>query len=168
MSLDHEGRSYGLGKPSWIAQINKLAAGLDPSCTHTRKHTFQDVQTFKDKLDDDFDYFRILNENYLRALMGKAVTKRRREFISIIKNKVDQPKHKDREVWIRLEKLAANKQREAKSKQGRHANACRIQVSRTRSKGVDGVREKLHTLLERSPDPSEVEKEMHWEKGYGG
>ena len=168
LSLDREGRPYGPGKPSWIAQINKLAAGLDPSCTHIKKQTFQDVQTFKDRLDDVFDYSGTLNEDYLRALMEKAVTKRRSELISMIKNNVDQPKHVDREVWIRLEKFAASKQREAKSEQGCHANACRIQLGRTGSKGVDGVWEKLRSLLGRLPDPSEVEEEMHRDKGYGG
>ena len=133
--LDREGRPYGLGKPAWIAEINKLAAGLDPSCTHIRKQTFEAVQTFRDRLDENFDYLGTLNEDYLRSLMGKAVTKRRSELISLIKTKQKPPKHTNKyignEIWKRLQKLASSKQREQKSEQGRYANSCRRVVGRT-------------------------------------
>ena len=75
--------------------------------------------------------------------MGKAVTKRRGELISLIKCSVEQPKNIDKEVWKRLEKLAYSKQREDKSEQGRHANACRKTYERTGSIGINYVKEKL-------------------------
>ena len=171
MTLDPEGKPYGRGKPAWIAEINKLAKGLDPSCLHIRKQTFEDVKTFRERLDDNFEYGGVLNEDYLRSLMGKAVTKKRAELINLIKNggeDVKQPVHVDFEVWRRLLKLAFSKQREERSEQGRRANCCRITIGRTGRRGIDGVREKLHSFLGRSPDPSEVEEEMQRDKGYGG
>lgn len=168
LTLDREGRPYGTGKPTWIAEINKLAISLDPSCTNIRKQTFEDVQTFKNRLDDNFEYSGTLNDDYLRALMGRAVTKRRSELISLIKRDGLQPEYIDEQVWHQLEKLAMSKQREERSEQGRYANTCRRTLGRTGCRGVDGVREKLRTLLGRSPDPSEVEDEMQRDKGYGG
>ena len=76
LQLDGQGIPYGIGRPAWIAVINKLATGLDPPCTHVRKQIFEDVQTFKDRLNDAFEYSGTLNEDYLRGLMGKAVTKK--------------------------------------------------------------------------------------------
>ena len=166
--LDCEGKPYSPRKPSWIAEINKLAKWLDPSCTHIRKQTYEDVQTFRERLDENFEYSSTLNEDYLRALMGRAVTKRRTELIHFIQNNGERQKHIDKEVWLRLEKLATSKQREQKSEQGRHANACRKVISRTGRRGLDGVREQLRSLFGRSPDPSEIEEEMHRDKRYGG
>lgn len=71
--------------------------------------------------------------------MGKAVTRKRAELISLIKNNGEQPTTIDRAVWLRLEKLANSKQREEKSEQGRYANACRKTVNRTGARGVHGV-----------------------------
>lgn len=166
--LDREGKPYGPGKPAWIAEINKLAKWLDPSCTHIRKQTYEDVQMFRDRLDENFEYSSPLNEDYLRALMGRAVTKRRTELIHFIQNNGERQKHIDKSVWLRLEKLANSRQREQKSEQGRHANACRKVISRTGRRGLDGVREQLRNMLGRSPDPSELEEEMHRDKGNGG
>jgi len=166
--LDSEGKPHGSGKPAWIAEINKLATGLDPSCTHVRKQTFEDVQTFKDRLSDFFEYSGTLNEDYLRGLMGKVVTKKRAELISFIRNGGEQPKTIDEQVWKRLTKLAFSEQTEAKSEQGRYANACRRTIGRTGSIGENGVREKLRKKYGRSPDPDEVEEEMCRDKGYGG
>ena len=101
--MDQEGKSYGPGKPSWIAEINKLVKYLDPSCMHIRKQTYEDVQTFRDRLDKNFEYSRPLNEDYLWALIGRAVTKRRGELISFIKNNGEQPKYMDKQVWLHLE-----------------------------------------------------------------
>ena len=100
--------------------------------------------------------------------MGRAVKKRRSELISLIKRDGPQPEYIDEQVWRQLEKLVMNKQREEKSEQGRYANTCHRTLGRTGCRGVDGVREKLCTLLGRSPDPSEVEDEMQRDKGYGG
>ena len=159
--MDREGKPYGPGKPSWIAEINKLAKSLNPSCTHIRKQTYEDVQMFRDRLDENFEYSRPLNEDYLRALMGRAVMKIRTELIHFIHNNGERQKHIDNEVWLHLEKLATSKQRELKSEQGRHANACRKIISRSGRRGLDGVREQLRNLLGRSRDPSEVEEEMY-------
>jgi len=98
------------GKPAWIAEINKLAKGLDPSCTQVRKQTYEDVQTFKERLNKLFEYSRKLDEDHLRGLMGKAVTKKRTKWISYIKNDGKRPLDIDEEVWLRLEKLAYSKQ----------------------------------------------------------
>ena len=168
MTLDPKGRPYGPGKPAWIAEINKLATWLDPSCTHIRKQTFEDVQTFHNRLNDNFDYSGTLNEDYLRGLMGKAVTKKRAELILLIKNNGKQPLHVDEKVWQRLEKLANSKQWEEKSEQCCYANACRRTLGRTGSQGENGVREKLRASLGRSPHPDEVEEEMQRDKGFGG
>ena len=158
--VDSQGKPFGSGKPAWITEINKLAAGLDASCTHVRKQTYEDVQTFKNRLDEKFEYSSTLNEDYLRGLMGKAVTKRRSELISLIKEGKPRPKHFNHDIWLRLEKLAYSKQHEEKSAQGRHANACQKTRGRTGAIGENGVREKLRSKLCRSPDPDEVEDEM--------
>lgn len=141
--LDNQGKPYGTGKPAWIAEINKLSKGLDPSCTYIRKQTFEDVQTFKEHLEDSFEYLGMLNEDYLRGLMGKAITKRRGAFIALIRSGGDQPLDMDDKVWKRLEKLAYSKQWQQKSEQGRYVNSCRKTVGRTRSIGETGVRHNL-------------------------
>lgn len=168
LTLNDEGQPYGAGKPAWIAEVNKLAKGLDPSCTHIRKQTFEDVQTFKDRLNENFDYSGTLNEDYLRGLMGRAVTKKRGELIAFIRRNRKQPLDVDEEIWERLEKLAYSNQTVEKSEQGRHTNACRRTFGRTGSLGVSGVREKLCARLKRSPDPDEILEEMQHDTGYGG
>ena len=165
ITLDKDGIPYGTGKPAWMAEINKLAMGLDPSCTHIKKQTYEDVSIFKDRLNKMFEYSGELNEEHLRALMGKAVTKKRVELITLIKKGGSQPMHIDAEVWERLQKLAASKQWEDKSQQGRYANACRKTINRTGNRGVNGVRENLREILGRSPDPDEVYTEAHRDKG---
>ena len=115
LTLDPQGKPFGLGKPTWVAEINKLAIGLDPSCTHIRKQTYEDVQTLKDRLSENFEYSGKLNEDHLRGLMGKAVTKRRGELISLIRRNGDQPKHVNMDVWIRLQQLADSRQHQEKS-----------------------------------------------------
>ena len=37
ITLDQDDVFYGSGRPMWMAQIQKLAVGLDPSCTHIKK-----------------------------------------------------------------------------------------------------------------------------------
>ena len=165
ITLDKDGIPYGTGKPAWMAEINKLAMGLDPSCTHIKKQTYEDVSIFKERLNKSFEYSGELNEEHLRGLMGKAVTKKRVELISLIKRGGIQPMHIDAEVWERLQKLAASKQWEDKSQQGRYANACRKTINRTGNRGVNGVRENLRQILGRSPDPDEVYTEAHRDKG---
>jgi hypothetical protein len=165
LTLDKDGIPYGTGKPAWMAEINKLAMGLDPSCTHIKKQTYEDVSIFKDRLNQNFEYSGELNEEHLRSLMGKAVTKKRVELITLIKKGGSQPKHIDAEVWERLQKLAASKQWQEKSQQGRYANACRKTINRTGNRGVNGVRENLREILGRSPDPDEVYTEAHRDKG---
>ncbi len=76
--------------------------------------------------------------------------------------------HIDHEVWERLVKFAASRQRQEKSEQGRYANACRKSYGRTGSRGVNGVRERLRKQFNRSPDPEEMEFELSRDKGYGG
>ena len=165
ITLDKDGIPYGTGKPAWMAEINKLAMGLDPSCTHIKKQTYDDVSIFKERLNRSFEYSGELNEEHLRGLMGKAVTKKRTELITLIKRGGSQPMHIDAEVWERLQKLAASKQWEEKSQQGRYANACRKTINRTGNRGVNGVRENLREILGRSPDPDEVYTEAHRDKG---
>ena len=114
LTLDSDGKPYGLGKPAWVAEIGKLAMGLDPSCTHISRQTYDAVTTFKARLHERFEYSGTLNDDYLRSMMGKAVTKKRTELISLIKKGGSQPLHIDHEVWERLRKLAASKQREYK------------------------------------------------------
>ena len=165
ITLDKDGIPYGTGKPAWMAEINKLAMGLDPSCTHIKKQTYEDVSIFKERLNKSFEYSGELNEEHLRGLMGKVVTKKRVELISLIKRGGIQPMHIDAEVWERLQKLAASKQWEDKSQQGKYANACRKTINRTGNRGVNGVRESLREILGRSPDPDEVYTEAHRDKG---
>ena len=168
LTLDSEGKPYGLGKPAWVAEIGKLAMALDPSCTHIARQTYDDVTTFKARLDERFEYSGTLHEDHLRSMMGKAVTKKRGELFKLIRRGGSQPLHIDHEVWERLLKLEASKQREAKSEQGRYANACRMTYGRTGSRGINGVRERLREILGRSPDPDEMDREIKRDKGYGG
>jgi len=79
---------------------------------------------FKGRLNEDFEYSTRLNEDYLKGLIEKAMTKRRQELLSIIHSNEKQPKHIDEKDWCHLEKLAFSRQQQEKSKQGQHANAC--------------------------------------------
>lgn len=151
-----------------MVEIGKLATGLDPSCTHISRKTYEAVTTFKAILNERFEYSGTLNEDHMRSIMGKAVTKKRTELISLIQKGGSQPLHIDHEVWGHLVKLAASKQRKDKSEQGRYANVCRWMYGRTGSRGMNGVRERLREHLKRSPDPKEIEIEMNRDKGYGG
>ena len=137
-------------------EINKLSIGLDPSCTHIRKQTYEDVIIFKERLSQCFDYSGELNEEYLRGLMGRAVGRRRGELIKMIKCGENQPKHIDSEVWARLVNYESSEQWREKSEQGKIANASRKTINRTGNRGVNGVRESLREVLGRSPDPDEV------------
>ena len=168
LTLDAEGKLYGVGKPAWVAEIGKLAIGLDASCTNIRSQTYEAVTTLKARLNDNFEYSRTLNDDYLRSMMGKAVTKKRGELIALINKGGTQPLHIDSEVWERLVKLAASRQQQEKSEQGRYANACRRSYGRTGSRGINGVRERLREQFNRSPDPEEMEFELSRDKGYGG
>lgn len=165
ITLDREGIPYGSGKPAWSQEINKLASGLDPSCTDVRKQTYEDVRIFKERLSQSFDYSGELNEGYLRSLMGKAVGRRRTGLIKKIRNGECQPIHIDSAVWKRLQKLASSKQWEDKSEQGKYANSMRKTINRTGNRGMNGVRENLREELGRSPDPDEVYVEAHRPKG---
>lgn len=165
ITLDQDGVPYGSGRPMWMAEIQKLAVGLDPSCTHIKKQTYEDVSLFKERLNQNYEYSGELNEDYLRGLMGKAVTRKRRDLILFIRDGGSQPNHIDSGVWERLLKLEKSKQWEEKSQQGRHANACRKTINRTGNRGVNGVRENLRETLGRSPDPDEVYTEAHRPKG---
>lgn len=165
ITVDSEGVPYGSGKPAWVGEINKLAIALDPSVTHIRKQTYEDVSIFKERLSRSFEYSGALNEDYLRGLMGRAVSKKRRDLMAHIKTGGSQPNHIDSEVWERLLKLHASQQWEEKSNQGKYANACRKSVNRTGNRGVNGVRESLRETLGRSPDPDEVYAEATRPKG---
>ena len=61
-------------------------------------------------MNKSFEYSGELNEEHLRGLMGKAITKKRVELITLIKKGWSQPMHIDAEVWERLQKLVASKQ----------------------------------------------------------
>lgn len=166
LTLDREGKPYGPGRLAWLLEIRNLATGLDPSCTHIRKQSYEKVCIFKDRLNEKFDYSEDLNEDYLIALMGKAVSRRRTELITNIRRGGKQPSHMDEPVWRRLEKLASSEQRQTRTEHARYANGCRRTLGRTGSLGVHGVREKLRELYGRSPDPDEVLEEMERHKGY--
>ena len=168
LTLDADGKLYGPGRPAWVAEIFKLASGLDPSCTHIARQTYEAVTTFKERLNERFEYSGARNADYLRAMMGKAVTRKRGEFFAAIDRKEAQPLHIDHEVWQRLVKLAGSRQRFEKSELGKRANASRKTLGRTGRCGVNGVRERLRELLKRSPDQEEIEIEMNRDKGFMG
>lgn len=163
--VDREGIPYGSGKPAWMQEINKLAIDLDPSCTHIRKQTYEDVTVFKERLSQSFEYSGQLNEEHLRTLMERAVTSKRRQLMALIKEGGAQPNHIDSEVWECLLKLKASKQWEEKSLQGKKANSSRKTINRTGNRVVNGVSEILRETLERSPDPDKVYAEAHHNKG---
>lgn len=167
LTVDIEGRPYGPGRQAWIADINKLAAGLDPSCTDIRKQAHGDICIFKDRLNEHFEYSADVSEHYLRGFIGKAVTRRRTDLIAFINKNGSRPANFDENIWKRLEMLATSEQREKRTKHGRYANACRRTLGRTGALGEEGIRERLHQLLGRSPDPDEVNQEMQRDKGYG-
>lgn len=85
LTLDSTGKPYGPGRPAWITEIGKLAVGLDPSCTHISRQTFEDVTTMKARLNERFEYSGPLNEDYLKTMMGRAVTTKRSDLIKKIK-----------------------------------------------------------------------------------
>lgn len=167
LTLNNDGVPYGPGRPTWIAEVNKLVSGLDPSCTHIRKQTHEDMCILKDRLDGHFEYSGDLNQDCLRTLLGKAVTRRRTELISYIRNGRKLPLNFDPDIWDRLEKLAGSTQRRNRTEHARYANACRRTMGRTGSLGMEGVRRKLGEQYGRSPDPEEIAEEMERHKGYG-
>ena len=167
MTADIEGRPYGPGRAAWIADINKLAGGLDPSCTDIRKQAHGDICIFKDRLNEQFEYSSDVSEYHLRGLIGKAVTRRRMELITLINSNGGHPLNFDKDIWKRLEMLASSKQREKRTEQGRYANKCRRTVSRTGAAGEEGIQERLREVFGRSPEPNEVDQEMQRDKGYG-
>ena len=168
LTVDSEGKPYGLGKSAWMAEISKLATGLDPSCMHISRQTYEAVTTFKARLNERFECLGPFHEDHMRSIMGKVVIRKRTELISLIQKRGSQPLHIDHEMWGRLVKLAASKQRKDKSEQGRYANACRKTYGRTGPRGMNGVRERPRENLQRSLDPEEIEIEMNCDKGYGG
>ena len=95
VTVDRDGVPYGAGRPAWMNENNKLSIGLDPSCTHIRKQTYEDVMIFKERLSHCFEYSGELNEEYLRGLVGRVVGRRRGELIKMIKRGDSQPKHID-------------------------------------------------------------------------
>jgi hypothetical protein len=168
VTVDREGVPYGTGRPAWMNEINKLSSGLDPSCTHIRKQTYEDVMIFKERLSQSFEYSGELNEEYLRGLMGRAVGRRRGELMKMIKRGDTQPNHIDSEVWARLVNYESSEQWREKSEQGKLANASRKTINRTGNRGVNGVRDHLREVLGRSPDPDEVYAEAQRPKGPTG
>ena len=122
---------------------------------------------FIEGLDDHFEYSGELNQDYLRSMLGKAVTRRRTNLISYIKKDGKRPLNFDEDIWDRLEKLASSKQREDRTKHGRYANGCRRTMGQTGPLGMEGVRRKLSDLYGRSPDPEEIAHEMERDKGFG-
>ena len=167
LTVTNEGIPYGPGKPAWIAEINKLARRLDPSCRDIRRQSHDDICMFKQRLNEHFDYSDDVNDNYLRSLMGKAVTRKRNDLISLINMGAECPPLVDLDVWNRLESIADSEQRHRRSEHGRYANSCRRTVGRTGALGEDGIRERLREVWGRSPDPEEVAAEMERDKGFG-
>jgi len=100
ITLNVEGISYGPSKPTWTAKVNKLAAWLDPSCTHICKQTYEDMTILKDRLNDNFKYSRNFNQDHMRGLFSKALTKKMTELIVYIKKGGKQPLnwHQDLEM----------------------------------------------------------------------
>ena len=168
VTVDREGVPYGVGRPAWMNEINKLSIGLDPSCTHSQKQTYEDVMIFKERLSQCFEYSGELSEEYLRGLMGRAVGRRRGELIKMIKHGDTQPIHIDSEVWARLVNYESSDQLREKSEQGKLANASRKTINRTGNRGINGVRDHLQEMLGRSPDPDEVYAEAQRPKGPTG
>ena len=168
LTLDSEGKPCGPGKKAWLSDLNKLASWLDPSCLHIKKQTYEDMCIFKDRLNENFEYSGDLNEDYLRSLAGKAVTRKRTELIALIERDGSRPPNVDSEKWERLQKIAESKQRAEKKDNGRYANSCRKTLGRTGALGVEGTRERLRDLFGRSPDPHELRDEMEHDKGFGG
>ena len=167
LTVSSKGIPYGPGKSAWVVEINKLARWLDPSCRDIRRQSHVDICVFKQRLNEHFDYSDDVSDNYLRGLMGKAVTRKRNDLISMINMGADCPPHVDLDVWKRLESIAASEQRQRRSEHGRYANSCRRTLGRTGVLGKDGIRERLREVFGRSPEPEEVFAEMERDKGFG-
>lgn len=151
-----------------MAEIGKLATSLDPSCTDIRHQTYEAMTTLKARLNENFEYSGTLNDAHLITTMGRAVTKKRSDYIKLIREGEPQPLHIDHAVWERLIKYEASKQQQERSEQGKFANSMRKSYGRTGSRGINGVRERLREKFNRSPDPDEMEEELNRDKGYGG
>jgi hypothetical protein len=119
LTLDADGKPYGPGRPAWVNEIRKLAAGLDPSCTDVRRQTYEAVSTFKAWLDERFEYSGTLNEDEMKSLLGKAISRKRSELYAKIDKGDPEPLHIDHAVWQRLVKLAGSRPRRMKSAQGK-------------------------------------------------
>lgn len=124
------------------------------------------LYVLKDRLHDHFDYSGEINQDHLRKLLGKAVTRKRIEIIGMIKSGKDRPFTTDYYIWTRLEKLSKSRQRENRTELERYANSCRRTLGRTGALGEDGVRQRLAEKYGRSPDLDEVLEEMECDKGY--
>ena len=84
LTLNLNGKPHGVQVSVGIAEINKLLSRLNRDCTNIWKQTFEDMNSFKSKLNKNFESSSTLNEDYLWSLMEKAVTKRRAEYLVCI------------------------------------------------------------------------------------
>jgi len=137
--------------------VNKLAAWLDPSCTHIWKQTYENMCILKDRLNDNFKYSEDFNQDFLRGLFGKAVTRKMTDLISYIKRGEKQPLNFDTKIWKRLKKPASSKQQEDRMEHVRYANKCQRMLGRTGASGENGVRQRLQQLYGRSPNLDNLE-----------
>lgn len=70
---------------SWGSIRHCSVMCLDPTCTYLKRQTYAAVTILKDRLNESFDYSSNLNNDYLRAVIGRAVSKRRSKLMKVIK-----------------------------------------------------------------------------------
>lgn len=95
---------------SWGSIRHCSVMCLDPTCTYLKRQTYAAVTIFKDRLNESFDYSSNLNNDYLRAVIGRAVSKRRSKLMKVIKEGGSQPMHSSLDRWRRMVKLTCAQQ----------------------------------------------------------
>jgi len=46
LTLNNQGYPYRPRRRAWVVEVNKLSIALDPSCTHIRKQTYENMCLF--------------------------------------------------------------------------------------------------------------------------
>ena len=166
--VDFRGIPYGYGVGAWRQELNRLCASLDPSVTDIRYQREEDMASLRRRLKENFEYSAPVDREYIKKLAGKSVTQHRSRLLSLMNAERSPPTRVDENVWRRLDRIQQDPSREYLSQRMKHANASRISKGCTGPKGEEGIKDELYRMLGQDPDPDEVRREMHREKGYAG
>ena len=166
--VDGRGIPYSFGVGAWQQELNRLSASLDPSVMNIRFQPKEAMATLRHSLKEHFDYAAPIDRAYIKKLVGKSVMQRRLRLLKSMAERDSCPPGLDKDIWEQLDQIWQDPRRALLSERMKYANAAKVHKGRTSSKGEEGIKEDLHCLLGRDPNPEEVHYEMQWKKEYTG